>query len=150
MRGNETRYPSSIRVVWVRERGHSVFTLAGTRAVTLPPPVHAKLSFVASRMATQGNVEYNQMILNACELLLHRLTNDCSNSDPILQPRSLGIAKRWERVRQSLILCSDIGQQPSSTQIAESHGRVSLGQSEQRVEVTGSCLLINPNSLMLR
>jgi hypothetical protein len=103
-------------------------------------------------MATQGNVEYNQMILNACELLLLGLTNDCSNSDPLLQPRSLGIAKRWERVRQSLMLCSDTGQQPSwnSTQIAELRGRVSLGQSEQRVEVTGSCLLINPNSLMLR
>jgi hypothetical protein len=61
------------------------------------------------------------------------VTNDFSNRDPLLQS-SLGIAKRWTKVRQSLLLCSDIGQEPSwnSTQIAESHGRL----SEQRVEVS--------------
>jgi hypothetical protein len=109
----------------------------------------------------------------------------------IVTQSSLGIAKRWTKVRQSLLLCSDIGQEPvgktgargknewdssvfprvntctytnkmntcttlkivlnwtggmssistepswnsmHSTQIAESHGRL----SEQRVEVTGS------------
>jgi hypothetical protein len=76
--------------------------LADARAVTLPPPVHTKLPCIASRMATQRDVEFNQMSLNAC-VLLHGLANDCSNSDPLLQPRSLGIAKRWARVRQSLI-----------------------------------------------
>jgi hypothetical protein len=75
------------------------------------------------------------------------VTNDCSNGD-LLQPRLLGIAKRRTGVRQSLYLCGDIDQEPSwnSTQIAESHGRL----SEQTVEVTGSCLSINPDSLMPR
>jgi hypothetical protein len=101
-------------------------------------------------MATQRDVEYNQMFLNACVRWL--VTYDCSNSDPLLQPRSLGVAKRRTRVRQFLLLCSDIRQEPSwnSTQIADSHGRLSLELSEQRVEVTGSCLSINPNSLMSR
>jgi hypothetical protein len=54
-----------------------------------------------------------------------------------------------------LSLCNDIGQKPSwnSNQIAELHksvSRVSLELSEQRVEVTGSSLLINPNSSMPR
>ena len=76
------------------------------------------------------------------------MTNDCSNSDPLFQPSSLSIAKRRTRVRQSLVFCSDIGQEPSwnSTHIAKSHGSL----SKQRVEVTGSCLLINPNSLIPR
>ena len=76
---------------------------------------------------------------------------DCHNSksDPFLQP---GIAKRRTRVRPHLLLRSDIGQEPSwsSTQIAESHAGLSLELSEQRVEVTGSYLLINLDSLMLR
>jgi hypothetical protein len=80
--------------------------------------------------------------------------NDCSNSDPLLQPRSLGNAKRRTRVRLSLPFCSDTRQELSwnSTQIAEDseHGRISLGLSEQRVQVKGSRLLLNPNSLMSR
>jgi hypothetical protein len=65
------------------------------------------------------------------------VTNDCPNSDPLLQPRSLGTPKRTTRVRQSLLLCSDIRREPSwnSTQIAEDHGKPSFGLSEQRVEV---------------
>jgi hypothetical protein len=43
--------------------------LADARAVTLSPPVRTKLSCIASRMATQRDVEYNQMFLNACVLL---------------------------------------------------------------------------------
>jgi hypothetical protein len=80
------------------------------------------------------------------------VTNDCSNSDLLLQPRSLWIPKRRTRVRQSLLLCRDIRQEPSwnSTQIAESQEKLSFGPSEQLVEVTGSSLLINSNSLMLR
>ena len=35
--------------------------------------------------------------------------------DLLLQPRSLGIARRRTRVRQSLLLCSDIGQEPLGT-----------------------------------
>jgi hypothetical protein len=140
-----------IRLV-TKTRTLRVYPLADARAVTLPPPVHTKLSCIPSRMATQRDVENNQMFLNACVLLLHGLTNHCSNSDPLLQPRSLDIAKLWARVRQSFLLCSDIDQEPSwnSTQIDESHGRVSLGLSEQRVEVTGSCSLINPSSLTPR
>jgi hypothetical protein len=38
----------------------------------------------------------------------------------------------------------------NSTQIAVSQGRLSLGLSQQHVEVSGLCLLINPNSLMSR
>jgi len=70
--------------------------------------------------------------------------------NPLLQLGSLGIAKRRTRVRQSILLRSDNDQELSwdSTQVTESHGRLSLGVSEQRVAVTGSCLLINPNSVM--
>jgi len=76
------------------------------------------------------------------------INNACSNSDPLLQLtylRIAGAAKHRTRVRQSLLSCIDIGQQPSwnSTQIAESNGRLSLGLSEQRVEVTGSCFLLS-------
>jgi len=47
---------------------------------------------------------------------------------------------------QSLPFCGEFAQGPSMTsaQIAESHAKL----SEQRIEVTGSCL--NPNSLMPR
>ena len=71
------------------------------------------------------------------------VTNDCSHRDPFLQPRSLNIAKRRTRVRQILRFCSDICLEPSwnSTQPPETH---------QRVEVIGSCLLIDLISLMLR
>jgi hypothetical protein len=101
-------------------------------------------------MATQQGLEYNQMSPNVCVLLL-MVACDCSDSELLLQPtepKSLGIAKRATRpgVRQSLLLCSDIGREPSwnSTQTAESHGTPSLGLSEQRVEVqiTGSFLTI--------
>ena len=83
------------------------------------------------------------------------VSNDCSNSDPLRQPKSLDIAKCKTRVRQSLLLCSDnIHQEPSrnSTQTAESHGRPSQGPSEERIEatVTGPCLLMNLNSLIPR
>ena len=40
-----------------------------TRAVTLSPPIYTKLSSQDSRMATQQDVEFNQMSLNACVLL---------------------------------------------------------------------------------
>ena len=90
------------------------------------------------------------MLLNSCVLLDSH--SDPSDGDPLHQPRSLGIAKRRTRVRRSLLLHSDVREEPSSnsTRIAESHGRQSLGQSKQRVEVTGSCLLLNPNSLITR
>jgi hypothetical protein len=48
-----------------------VYILAYTRAVTLsPPPVHTNL---ASRMAIQRDVRYNQISLNACVLLVYDL-----------------------------------------------------------------------------
>ena len=44
--------------------------LVDARAVTLsPPPAHTKHSCLTSRMATQRDVEFNQMFLNACVLL---------------------------------------------------------------------------------
>jgi hypothetical protein len=45
--------------------------LADAQAVTLrlSPPVHTKLSYIASRMVDQRDVEYNQMFPNACVLL---------------------------------------------------------------------------------
>jgi hypothetical protein len=46
-----------------------VYPLADARAITLSPPVRTKLSCIASRMATQRDVEYNQIFLNACVLL---------------------------------------------------------------------------------
>ena len=128
-----------------------VYSLADARAFTLPPqhspPVRTKIS---SKMATQRDVENKEMLPNACVLLDSH--SDPSDGDPLLQPRSLGIAKRRTRVRRSLLLHSDLREEPSSnsTRIAESHGRRSLGQSKQRVEVTGSCLLLNPNSLITR
>ena len=96
-------------------------------------------------MATEGDVVQNQMFLNSCVQLMP-MTKRCSNSDPLLQPRPLDIAKRRTWVRQSLPLCGDVAQELSmnSAQIAESHGRL----PEQRIEVVGSCL--NRNSLMPR
>ena len=74
------------------------------------------------------------------------VTNNCPNNNPLLQPRFLGIPKRTTRVSQSLLLCCNIGREPSwnSAGFAESHGRQSLGPSEQRVEVRimGSFLTI--------
>jgi hypothetical protein len=104
-------------------------------------------------MATQrdASVEHSQMFPNVYVLPdgLYK-----SKSDPLIQP---GIAKRRTRVRPHLLLCSDIGREPSwsSTQMSqiadsESHAGLSLELSERRVEVTGSYLLINLNSLMLR
>ena len=101
-------------------------------------------------MATERNVslEFNQMSLNACVLLDRSpVINDYTNTDLLRQPRSIYIPKRRKRVRQSLLLFSDIAQEPSSNsaQIAESHGRLF---EEHRVEVTGSSLSINPYFLM--
>jgi hypothetical protein len=67
--GNEIRYSSGYenedRACILR-----AYPLADARAVTLFPPVHTKLSYIASRMATQrDHEEHNQMILNACVLL---------------------------------------------------------------------------------
>jgi hypothetical protein len=45
-----------------------VYPLADARAVTLSPPVRTKLSCIAIRMATQRDVEYNEMFLNVCVL----------------------------------------------------------------------------------
>jgi len=53
----------------VRERGHCVFTHLQTLDPSLSPPVHTKLSCIASRMATEQVVEHNQMFLDACVLL---------------------------------------------------------------------------------
>jgi hypothetical protein len=125
--------------------------LENARAVTLSPKhypsVRTKLSCVAGRMATQRGLEYNQISPNACVLLLLAAC-DCSDSDLLLQPeptepRSLAIAKRTTRVRQSFLLCGDIGREPSWNS-TESHGRLSIGLSEQRVQVqvTGSFLTI--------
>jgi hypothetical protein len=101
-------------------------------------------------MTIQRGLEYNQMPPNACVLLLLMVICDCSDSDLLLQLKSIGITMRTTTrrpgVRQSLLLCSDTGRQPSlnSTQIAESHERLSIGPSEQRVivQVTGSLLTI--------
>ena len=60
---NESRYRSG------RASIPRVYLLADARAVTLSPPILTKLSCIASRMATERDVEYNQMILNACVLL---------------------------------------------------------------------------------
>ena len=45
-----------------------VYSLADARTVSLSPPVHPKLSCIASRMASERDVtvEHNQMFLNAC------------------------------------------------------------------------------------
>jgi hypothetical protein len=77
--------------------------------------------------------------------------NDSSKSDTLLQPRSLGIPKRKTTVRKSLLLCSDIRQESSwnSTQTSDSHRRLSLGLSGPCAEVTGACLLVNPNPIFI-
>src|SRR6266403_5160259 len=66
---------------------------------------------------------------------------------PFPQPRFLGTTKYRTRVGRSsyFLFKGDISQEPfsNSTQIAESHGRL----SEHRVEVTGLCFLINLYSL---
>jgi len=46
-----------------------VYPLANAQAVTLSLPVRTEFSYIASRMATQRDVEYNQIFLNACVLL---------------------------------------------------------------------------------
>jgi hypothetical protein len=48
-------------------RAYCTFTHA--RAITLSPLARIKLSCIASTMATQQDVEYNQIFLNACVLL---------------------------------------------------------------------------------
>jgi hypothetical protein len=65
------RHSPMIRyLVGTRTRTVRVYPLVDGRTVTLsPPPVHTKLSFSTSRMATQRDVEFNQMFLNACVLL---------------------------------------------------------------------------------
>jgi len=71
-------------------------------------------------MATERAVESSQIFQNPCVLL--------------------------DDLHQSLPLCGDVAQELSinSAQTVESHAR----PSEQRIEVTGSCL--NPNSLLPR
>ena len=73
------------------------------------------------------------------------MTNDWSNtSGPFLQRETLNTTKRTRRVRQFLLLCSDVGRESfwNSTQIAESHGTPSLGQSGQHVEVRATGLFL--------
>jgi hypothetical protein len=109
------------------------------RAITLfpqhSPPVRTKLT--ATRMATQRDAENNPEYVGT-----RPVTDDRSNSGPLLQPRTPGTSKRTTRVCQSFFLFSDVGRESSwnSTQIAESHGRPSLCPSKQCVEVrvTGS------------
>ena len=61
-------------------------------------------------MATERNVEFKHMLLNACVLLDRPpAINGYSNSDLLLQLRSFYVAKRRKRVRQPFLLCSDIG-----------------------------------------
>ena len=72
-------------------------------------------------MATQQDVEYNELLLNACVLLMA-----CdSNNDPLLQPRSLGIAKRGTRVRLRQLLWGGV--------VAQNHPRTVL-KSPNRTE----------------
>jgi hypothetical protein len=57
---------------WALHVTHCVFTDARVVALSpshSPPVVPTDLSSIASRMATQQDVEYNQMSLNACVLL---------------------------------------------------------------------------------
>ena len=56
--GNESSLGSRILRV--------LYPLPDARPVTLSPSLNAKLSCTASRMATQRDVEHNQMLLNAC------------------------------------------------------------------------------------
>jgi hypothetical protein len=70
------RMPLSRRLIRLGTRTRTVYSLADARVVTLSPPllssppVHTKLSRIASSMATQRDVEYyNQMFLDACVLL---------------------------------------------------------------------------------
>jgi hypothetical protein len=63
----ETRYSSGYENEdYACQLPPRVYSLADARVVTLHPPVHTKLSCIASRMATQRDVEFNQMFLNAC------------------------------------------------------------------------------------
>jgi hypothetical protein len=97
-------------------------------------------------MATERDVECNQIFLDACVLLDGpSLITVLIVTRPLLQPRSLDIAKRRTSVGRFLFLCCDIAQEPSSdsAQIAESYGTL----PKQRVEVTGTCLSINLNFL---
>ena len=126
-------------------RGHTVllcfFPLAHPRAVTLSPqhshPVPTKLPCRAT-MATRRDARYNQTSRDTCVTTRSPVINDWSNtSGPILQRGSLNTTKRTRRVRQFLFLCSGLGRESSSssTQIAESHGGPSPGQSGEHVEV---------------
>jgi hypothetical protein len=81
---------------------------------------HNILLQYARRMTTQRGPEYNQTFPNACVLLLMAAC-DCSDGDLLLllQPKSLGIAKRTTRpwVRRSLLLRSDFGREPPGTEL---------------------------------
>ena len=100
-------------------------------------------------MAAQRRVEYNQISLDACVLqllslhLMIALGLMVIDDQSLLQPRtrSLSIATRRTRVRQSLLLCSDIYQEISwnSTQM-----------SQIAVVLTGSYSLIYLDHLMPR
>ena len=48
----------------------SIQRLIDPRTVILSPPTH---TFIASRMTTQQDLDYNQMFLNTCVLLLDGL-----------------------------------------------------------------------------
>ena len=120
---------------------YCVFTHFQTLDLALSPrhshPVPTKLPCRAT-MATRRDARYNQTSRDTCVTTRSLVINDWSNtSGPILQRGSLNTTKRTRRVRQFLFLCSDVGRESSSssTQIAESHGRSTIGLSGQHVEV---------------
>jgi hypothetical protein len=127
-----------------------LYPLVDARAVTLsPPPVHTKFFCLTGRMATQRDVEFNQIFLDACVLLDDLWLKNVLIATHYSSPGSSASQSAGRGcVNSFVVLRSDVAQELSSnsSQIAESHGRL----SEQRVEVTGSCLSIHPYFLMPR
>jgi hypothetical protein len=103
-------------------------------------------------MATERDqVEYSQMFLNACVLLdgLCLMTDQIVTHYYSTGPSGSQSGGRG-CVNPFISIVILVKPSSNSTQIPESRGRPSLGLSEQRVEVTGLCLLINLNSSMPR
>ena len=116
--------------------------LAHPRPVTPSPqhshPVPTNLPFTASKMASPRDGEYNQISLNTCVLLLDGLCVVTGLIPPPITPAQVPRQRKAHDEGTSIpFSCSDVGRESSSnsTQIAESHGRPSLGPSGQPVEV---------------
>ena len=100
-------------------------------------PVPTNLRFTASKMATPRDAEYNQISLNTC-VLLDDLSVVTGIITPPITPAQVPRQRKAHDEGTSIpFSCSDVGRESSSnsTQIAESHGRPSLGPSGQPVEV---------------